>query len=253
MGFFQDEFKVAANLTLNLGLRYEYYSVMHEILDRSAVVDIYGCGGFCPKGTPYYSPDYNNFGPRIGLAWTPGALGGKTTSGRASVSITAAIRTMISRDPAESAVPRYSLTSADYPNLGYPLTAFLNPENQFYSPKAIDRNRKDLYYENWSFVIEQQLPASLLLQTSYVGGEGHHLFDKYQVNLHRSRHGQAAASGLQPVRPQGQRREQQFQRAAGFGPEAIRKRAVVPGQLHVVARYLGLVDRVRANPSRFRT
>ena len=31
--------------------------------------------------------------------------------------------------------------------------------------------------------MEHQLPASLLLQAGYVGGEGHHLFDKHQVNL----------------------------------------------------------------------
>ena len=56
-GYAQDEFKVTPNLTLNLGLRYEFYSVSHEILNRSAVVDILGCGGFCPKGTPYYDPN----------------------------------------------------------------------------------------------------------------------------------------------------------------------------------------------------
>src|SRR5262249_8261846 len=48
MGYAQDEFKATPNLTLNVGLRYEFYSVTHEILDRSAVVDIQGCGGFCP-------------------------------------------------------------------------------------------------------------------------------------------------------------------------------------------------------------
>src|SRR5215510_1686224 len=48
----QDEFRLKPELTLNLGLRYEYYSVMHEILNRSAVVDIRGCGGVCPKGRP---------------------------------------------------------------------------------------------------------------------------------------------------------------------------------------------------------
>jgi len=79
MGYAQDDFRVTPNLTLNLGLRYEYYSVTHEILNRSAVVDIAGCGGFCPKGTPYYDPNPKDFGPRVGLAWAPAALHGKTT------------------------------------------------------------------------------------------------------------------------------------------------------------------------------
>src|SRR5215468_6801051 len=75
-GYFQDEFKATPNLTLNLGLRYEFYSVTHEILDRSAVVDIQGCGGFCPKGTPYYNPNYKDFGPRFGAAWAPSIFNG---------------------------------------------------------------------------------------------------------------------------------------------------------------------------------
>src|SRR5262249_57670510 len=39
-GYAQDEFRLNSSLTLNLGLRYEYYSVMQEILNRSAVLDI---------------------------------------------------------------------------------------------------------------------------------------------------------------------------------------------------------------------
>ena len=36
MGYAQDEVKLTPNLTLNAGLRYEFYSVMHEAQGRSS-------------------------------------------------------------------------------------------------------------------------------------------------------------------------------------------------------------------------
>jgi hypothetical protein len=179
----QDDFKATRNLTLNLGLRYEYYSVMHEIHDRSAVVDIEGCGGFCPKGTPYYSPNRNDWGPRIGLAWSPAMFHGKTTIRTGFGIYFGGNQNDDFSDPAESAVPRYSWTVDDIPNLSYPLTPFLDPAFQLFSPKAIDRHRKDLSYEQWDFMVQQELPQNFLLQVGYVGGKGTHLFSPHQVNL----------------------------------------------------------------------
>lgn len=179
-GYAQDEFKIRPNLTLNIGLRYEYYSVAHEILNRSAVVDILGCGGFCPKGTPYYSPNTHDFGPRIGLAWAPDAH----TSIRSGFGIYyGGNQNDDFSDPAESAVPRYSLASSDFPALAYPLVAFLEPQNQLYSPKAIDRHRKDLSYNDWDFVVQREVAKDFVAQIGYTGSEGHHLFSKYTVNL----------------------------------------------------------------------
>ena len=183
MGYAQDEWKLSPNLTLNLGLRYEFYSVAHEILDRAAVVDIKGCGGFCPKGTPFYAPNYNDWGPRAGLAWTPTELGGKTVIRTGFGIYYGANQNDDFSDPLESAVPRYGITSSDVPNLSYPIDAFITPQFALYTPKAIDRHRKDLSYENWNFLVQQELPGSFTLQTGYVGGEGHHLFTRYQVNL----------------------------------------------------------------------
>lgn len=180
MGYAQDEFKVTRNLTLNLGLRYEYYSVAHEILNRSAVVDIQGCGGFCPKGTPYYSPNTKDFGPRLGLAWAPDAK----TSIRTGFGIYyGGNQNDDFSDPAESAVPRYALSSTDFPALSYPLVAFLDPANQLYSPKAIDRHRKDLSYNEFDFVVQREVGQGFIAQVGYTGSEGHHLFDRYTTNL----------------------------------------------------------------------
>ena len=182
-GYAQDEYRVLPTLTLNLGLRYEFYSVSHEILNRSAVVDIKGCGGFCPKGTPYYDPNTKDFGPRVGASWAPSAFHGKTVIRTGFGIYYGGNQNDDFSDPAESAVPRYSLSSSDFPALAYPLTAFLDPKNQLFSPKALDRHRKDLYYENWDFAIQQDLGKDFVGQISYIGGEGHHLFSKYTVNL----------------------------------------------------------------------
>jgi len=195
-GFAQDEIRVTPDVTLNLGLRYEYYSVAHEIFDRSAVVDITACGGFCPKGTPYYDPNTKDFAPRLGLAWAPAALHGQTVIRTGYGMYYGGNQNDDFSDPAESAVPRYSLSSSDFPALAFPLVAFLNPANQLFSPKAIDRHRKDLYYENWDFMIQQRLPQDWLIQVGYTGGEGHHLFDRYTVNLINPLTGQRPLAGF---------------------------------------------------------
>lgn len=184
MGYLQDEFKVTPGLTLNLGLRYEFYSVVHELDNHSAVVDITGCGGFCPPGTPYYAPNTKDLGPRVGVAWAPAFLHGKTTIRTGWGIYYGANQNDDFSDPAESFVPRYSLTNADFPALSFPLTsAFLNPANQLYSPKAIARDRKDESYNNWDFMIDQDMGHGFIAQVGYVGDKGTHMFDKYTLNL----------------------------------------------------------------------
>ncbi|HEY3128391.1 MAG TPA: TonB-dependent receptor [Acidobacteriota bacterium] len=184
MGYGQDEIKVNPNLTLNLGLRYEYYSVMHEVLGRAAVVDVVGCGGFCPPGTPYYSPDRNNFAPRLGLAWSPALFKEHTVIRTGFGMYYSPGQNDDFSDPHESTAGRFSLSSADVSNLSYPITPFLAKlQAQGVSPKGIDRNRRDLYYENWDFLIQQQLPHSFVGQVGYIGSEGHKLFTNRPANL----------------------------------------------------------------------
>ena len=182
MGYAQDEVKLTPNLTLNAGLRYEFYSVMHEVLGRSVTVSA-ACGGFCPEGGPFYQPNTKDFGPRFGLR-APSALRGKTVVRTGFGMYFGANQNDDFSDPTESLAPRYS-ASTNLPALqlyyGYDLTKVgaLGPST---SPKAIDPNRKDLYYENWDFNIQQQLPFSFVIQVGYVGSQGHHLFSKTTAN-----------------------------------------------------------------------
>jgi hypothetical protein len=183
MGYGQDEFKVRPNLTLNLGLRYEYYTVMNEVKGRIAVYNI-ACGGLCPPGTPEYAPNRKNFAPRLGLAWTPGGLNGKTVIRSGFGMYYSGDQNDEFSDPHESTALRLGLTSSDVPNLSFPITPFLGlMQTQGATPKEIDPHRKDSYFENWDLMIQRQLPHSFVGQAGYVGSEGHHLLHMAKTNL----------------------------------------------------------------------
>jgi len=75
--------------------------------------------------------------------------------------------------PHESTAARYALSSADNANLSYPLTPFLGQlQDQGASPKAIDRYRRDIYFENWNLMLQRQMGHSFIGQIGYVGSEG---------------------------------------------------------------------------------
>ena len=88
-GFAQDEWKVRPNLTLTLGLRYEYNSPKWDPLKRNPMF-IYGDQSTTYPGAPEglvfpcdpkapcpgeYYPDRDNFAPRFGFAWDPFGTG----------------------------------------------------------------------------------------------------------------------------------------------------------------------------------
>ncbi len=181
MPYVQDTYKVRPNLTLNLGLRYEYYTVLHEVRDRIAVVKV-SCGGFCPKGTPLYSPVPTDFAPRLGLAWTPAGDAGKTVI-RAGFGMYFSPNQMDDfSDGHESTGQRFDVSSASVPGLSWPVSLSLLPAPS-YSPKAWDPNRKDGYYENWDFAVQRLFPHGFLGQIAYDGSEGHRLFSAIRTNL----------------------------------------------------------------------
>ena len=73
--FFQDDWKFRPNLTLNLGLRYEYFSVLKEKNNQVANF-VFGPGGGLAGSrveptSNLYNPDRNNFAPRFGFAYSP--------------------------------------------------------------------------------------------------------------------------------------------------------------------------------------
>ena len=179
----QDDFKVRSNLTLNLGLRYEYYGVNKEVYDRYKVFDLNGCRGFCPQGTPWYFPDRNNFDPRVGFAWSPKALNGKTVI-RSGVGIYHGPGQIDDvNTPLDNTADRFSLTANEAPGLSFPVEPFLKLASEVgVTPRSLQRDRRDLYSVQWGFSIQQELPAGFITQVGYVGSSGVKLFARQYIN-----------------------------------------------------------------------
>lgn len=181
--YLQDEIRFRPELTLNLGFRYENYTVSHEVNGRGRVFDAVACQGFCPAGTPWFQPDRNNFMPRLSLAWTPKALGGKTVIrtgyGRyigpgQNDDVTAAI---------DSLAESFSLSLADAPGLSYPPSGFLGQlRSQGQTPRSVQRDRKEPESHMWTLSVQRELPGSMVAQVAYVGNVGRNQLTRTYVN-----------------------------------------------------------------------
>jgi hypothetical protein len=213
MPYFQDEWKVTPTLTLNLGLRWEYYGVAHEADNRTTVFDLNEFHGVClgsgstngpfptplntppcPKNPALYHPDYRNFDPRVSFAWAPSAFHGKTVirsgfgiyhgaaqnddlnAGLESDRFTA----FVNLDPSGPGTPLLPAYQQAIPNL----SGLGSNVTNIQQPRALQRQgRRDLYVETWGLTIDRELPANFLASAQYLGSHGVRLFSRGGVNF----------------------------------------------------------------------
>src|SRR5262249_9076511 len=64
-GYFQDTWKIHPKLTLNLGLRYQFYQPPNDKWGKASVYDV--ANNVNIPGP--WKPNYKNFGPRVGFAY----------------------------------------------------------------------------------------------------------------------------------------------------------------------------------------
>src|SRR5689334_19247872 len=84
--FGQDEWRIRPNLSLSYGLRYEYNTPPREVSEKiestfsmPELSVVPGLSAFVDGRTRIFDPDRNNFGPRIGFAYSPN-FGGKNST-----------------------------------------------------------------------------------------------------------------------------------------------------------------------------
>lgn len=182
--FIQDEYKLKPNLTVNLGLRYEFFNRFHEVLDRAVPFDFATCGarGFCPAGAEFSRPRLADLDPRVALAWSPSALHEKTVI-RTGFGIYHGDGQLDDQNlPISNEVQRFSLSQASIPGLSFPVTPFLAGVPGTVSARDMDRLRKDMYVSQWGLSLQQSLPREFVGTLSYIGSKGTHLLTTSFIN-----------------------------------------------------------------------
>jgi outer membrane receptor protein involved in Fe transport len=182
--YVQDEYKLKPNLTLNLGLRYEFYNVFHETENRAIPFDFATCGprGYCAPGSDFTFPNTHNIDPRVAIAWAPERFDAKTVI-RVGAGIYHGDGQLDDQNlPIANDVERFSLTRVNFPTLAYPIDPFLRQATGVVTPRLLDRNRKDMYVSEWGASVQQDLSHGFVGTVSYVGSKGTNLLTTSYVN-----------------------------------------------------------------------
>jgi len=182
--FAQDEWKLRADLTLNLGVRYTFFNLFHEVEGKAIPFDFATCGavGFCAPGASFGTPNMLDVDPRVAFAWSPTRLGGKTVV-RGGFGMYHGDGQLDDQNlPISNEVGQYSLSLKSTPGLAFPIAPFLNGPGTV-SARDDDRTRKDSYETEWGLSLQQALPFRLVNTLSYAGSQGTYLLSTSYVNL----------------------------------------------------------------------
>jgi hypothetical protein len=188
IGYAQDTWKFKPNMTLSYGLRYEYYSPLHETRNKNVFFDM-AAGTIYPKYSgDWYNSSRANFGPRLGLTWSPMFSKGHTVVRIGGGMFYGPGQTEDQIQPeANDRVQRTFSSGKVYP---------INPQTDVY--QGYDINSTTLGYQprayapnyklperitSYSMSIQQELPGNFQFMVGYVGSTGRNLFLRSITNL----------------------------------------------------------------------
>ncbi|MDQ1472590.1 MAG: hypothetical protein QOJ99_4070, partial [Bryobacterales bacterium] len=204
--FFQDDWKINPRLTLNLGLRYEYFGVPFErdglqgSIDQTSQVGLgYTSSNLTvvPKGK-LYNTDWNNFAPRVGFAFDPKGDGKTAIRGNWGMfydrTVGAAFNSI------DSGTPGFSANSQVFPNQGgadvrygdkyaFPAQpaapALTPPATRSTALYLANSNLRTGYVMSYGLNIQHEIARNTIFQAGYIGNRGVKLFMDVDVNQPR--------------------------------------------------------------------
>ena len=197
-GYVNDDWKFNANLTFNIGLRYEYFSPISEKYNQIANLDI--APGFTNVAVvtptipgPYtgafpsglVNSNYLNFSPRIGIAWKVPYFK-KSTVVRSGYGIyyNSQIYNAFASKLAEQ--PPFAISENVNTSSANPLTiadGFISvTPNDVTNTYAVDKNYRIPYAQTWNLAIQRDLWRGIFTEIGYLGTKGTHLDDQIEPN-----------------------------------------------------------------------
>jgi len=173
--FFNDDWRLSPELTLNAGARWEYGAPITELYGRLVNLDVApGFAAVAPVvGNGLVRPDKRGFEPRVGIAWRP--ISGSSTVVRAGygiyydTSVYQTIAVQMAQQPPLSKSLSVQNSPAD------PLTlanGFIASPSITGNTFAIDPNFHAGYAQNWQLSVQRDLPGSLQVTATYLGIKG---------------------------------------------------------------------------------
>ncbi|NWG12232.1 MAG: TonB-dependent receptor [Acidobacteria bacterium] len=194
--FFQDDFKVRPNLTLNLGVRYEYYSVFQEknglIYNPGTPKNAVSVPPVFRPADSIYNADKNNILPRVGFAWGLGS--NQETVLRGGFGMSVAPQNL--RNFAEMAfispeIPfRFRFTGSDITdlNLKYPMNnaqgiQAVKGKTVARGLETFDQDNPNPYTMQWTLDVQRRLTPTMVMSLGYAGNKGLKITMRHNYNL----------------------------------------------------------------------
>ena len=195
--YFQDSFRATPRLTLNFGMRWDYFGVVSEkdnlfyrYLPASDAVVQVGTSG---TSSSLYQPDHNNFAPRLAFAYDVGGQGRTVVRGGWGLFYDAFSQDIFlghvpfnctfCPGPAYSGIGPAAISFASLG--GGPLAANTpvysspTPLGDFF---GVDPNIRTPYIQNFNLNIQRQITNRAVAQIGYVGAKGTKLFRFRDIN-----------------------------------------------------------------------
>ena len=194
----QGSFRMNPRLTLNFGLRWDYFGVPGEKnnlfyqlspADGGTLLQVGGPGG----PSSLYNKDYNNFAPRVAFAYDLTSKGTTVIRGGWGMFYDAFSQDIFLAHVPYNCVfcpgPAYvgigiapiSFASASSAQImpGVPVFAASSPLGDYF---GVDPNIRTPYVQNWNLNIQQQIGSKAVAQVAYVGSKGTKLFRLRDIN-----------------------------------------------------------------------